>query len=291
MAITAGILARRLRAPWGRIAPGGACHESMTIQIVKSWRVVQTGLGFAFFGVAVLTLGFVAIPISRRFFARGAGSEELRAQRWIHRGMRVFVGFMRGIGLLRFDAVGVERLRARGPLLLVANHPTLLDMVVMESLMPQLDGIVSSSWAENPFLRRTVIAAGYVRNDDGASVVRACLRLLQAGRSVIVFPEGTRSPPGGLRDFQAGAAFVALRSGTPLVPVFLSCEPSTLTKGRSWYDVPAERLHITVRVGEPVTPDPMRYRGVTLPEAARRLTAELREVFLKGLDIADLGTA
>jgi len=76
-----------------------------------------------------------------------------------------------------------------------------------------------------------------------------------------------------------------------MVPVLMSCVPSTLTKGRSWYDVPAEQLHMTVRVGEPITPQPVRYRGVTLPEAARRLTAELREVFLKGLDIADVGTA
>ena len=262
----------------------------MASQIAKRWRLLQTGLSFAVFGAVVLGLGFVVIPTSR-LFARGLESDELRAQRWVHRGCRFFVGFMKGIGLLCLDRVDVERLRVGGPLLLVANHPTLLDLVVMASLMPQLDCIVSGAWAENAFLRRTVVAAGYVRNDDGGSVVRACLRHLQAGRSVIVFPEGTRSPPGGLRDFQAGAAFVALRSGHALVPVLMSCVPSTLTKGRSWYDVPAEQLHMTVRVGEPITPQPVRYRGVTLPEAARRLTAELREVFLKGLDIADVGTA
>ena len=257
---------------------------------MKLWRLVQTGVGFAVFGAVVLLLGFVAIPLSRRL-ARAPASDELRAQHWVHRGARVFIGYMKLVGLLRLDAVGAERLRAGRGLLLVANHPTLIDLVVLASLLPQLDCIVSAAWADNPFLRRTVVAAGYVRNDDGGSVVRACLRLLKAGRSVVVFPEGTRSPPGGLRDFQAGAAFVALRSGQPLVPVFLSCEPSTLTKGRSWYDVPAEQLHVTVRVGESILAQPVRYRDVTLPEAARRLTAELREVFLKGLDIADVGTA
>ena len=262
----------------------------MASQIVKRWRLVQTGLSFAVFGVVVLWLGFVAIPISG-LFARDRESGELRAQRWVHRATRFFVGFMKGIGLLRLDLVGVERLRAGPPLLLVANHPTLLDLVMIASLMPQLDCIVSPAWAENPFLKRTVVSAGYCRGDNPGSVVRACLRHLQAGRSVVVFPEGTRSPPGGLRDFQAGAAFVALRSGQAIVPVLMRCEPATLFKGRSWYDVPAERLHMTVRVGEPVTPQLVRYRGVTLPEAARRLTAELREVFLKGLDIADVGTA
>jgi hypothetical protein len=71
----------------------------------------------------------------------------------------------------------------------------------------------------------------------------------------------------------------------------MSCRPSTLTKGRSWYDVPAEALHVRVRVAPPVSPQPLRYRDVDLAEAARRVTAELREVFLKGLDIADVGSA
>jgi 1-acyl-sn-glycerol-3-phosphate acyltransferase len=257
---------------------------------VKLWRLVQTGIGFAVFGAVVLALGFVAIPLSRRI-ARDPAADELRAQRWVHRGARVFIGYMRAVGLLRLDLEGAERLRTGRPLLLVANHPTLIDLVVLASLMPQLDCIVSASWADNPFLRRTVVAAGYIRSDAGGSVARACLRLLKAGRCVVLFPEGTRSPPGGLRDFQAGAAFVALRSGQPLLPVLLSCEPSTLTKGRSWYDVPAEQLHVTVRVGESILAQPVRYRDVTLPEAARRLTAELREVFLKGLDSADVGTA
>ena len=262
----------------------------MASQLEKPWRLIQTGLSFAFFGGVVLLLGFVAIPASRRL-ARNPGRDDLHAQRWIHRGARLFVAFMRGIGLVRLDRVDTARLRAGGPLLVVANHPTLFDLPVILSLMPQADCIVGAQWAENFFLRRVVAVAGYARNDDGSSVIRACLRHLESGRSVVIFPEGTRSPAGGLGAFRAGAAFVAQRSGRDLVPVLLSCEPPTQTKGRSWYDVPAERLHVRVRVGEPVSPQPLRYRGVDPSEAARRLTAELREVFLKGLDIAEVGSA
>ncbi|HEY8155419.1 MAG TPA: lysophospholipid acyltransferase family protein [Myxococcota bacterium] len=262
----------------------------MASQLEKRWRLVQTGLSFAVFGAVVLALAFVAIPASR-WFARGREPEDLRAQRWIHRGARVFVGFLQGIGLARLERVGTARLRAGGPLLVVANHPTLFDLPLILSSMPQADCIVGAAWAENFFLRRVVLAAGYGRNDDGSSVIRACTRQLQAGRSVVIFPEGTRSPAGGLGAFQAGAAFVALRTGSELVPVLMSCDPPTQTKGRSWYDVPAGRLHVRVRVGEPVAPQPLRYRGVELAQAARRLTAELREVFLKGLDIAEVGSA
>jgi 1-acyl-sn-glycerol-3-phosphate acyltransferase len=262
----------------------------MASQLEKAWRLIQTALSFACFGAVVLALGFVVIPASG-WFARDGEPAELRAQRWIHRGARLFVAFMQGIGLMRLESVGAARLGAGGPLLVVANHPTLFDLPVILSLMPQADCIVGAEWAENPFLRRAVLAAGYGRNDDGSSVIRACKRRLDAGRCVVIFPEGTRSPAGGLGAFRAGAAFVALRTGRDLLPVLLSCQPPTLSKGRSWYDVPRGRLHVRVRVGEPVAPQPLRYRDVDLAQAARRLTAELREVFLKGLDIADVGSA
>ena len=262
----------------------------MAGQLEKPWRLLQTGLSFAVFGGVVLALGFVVIPLSRRL-ARDGEPDDLRAQRWIHRGARVFIGFMQGVGLMRVEQVGTARLRAGGPLLVVANHPTLFDLPLLLSLMPQADCIVGAAWAENFFLRRVVAAAGYGRSDDGSSVVRACKRQLDAGRCVVIFPEGTRSPAGGLREFHAGAAFVALRTGQGLLPVLLRCEPPSQTKERSWYDVPASRLQVRVRVGEPVQPQPLRYREMDLLQAARRFTAELREVFLKGLDIAEVGSA
>ena len=97
----------------------------MPSHLEKSWRLLQTGLSFAVFGGIVLALGFVAIPLSRRL-ARDPQPDDLRAQRWIHRGARCFIGFARGIGLMRVDRVGTDRLRAGGPLLVVANHPTWL---------------------------------------------------------------------------------------------------------------------------------------------------------------------
>jgi 1-acyl-sn-glycerol-3-phosphate acyltransferase len=262
----------------------------MASQLEKPWRLLQTGLSFAVFGGVVLALGFVAIPLSRRL-GRDGEPDDLRAQRWIHRGARVFIGFMQGVGLMRLERVGTARLRAGGPLLVVANHPTLFDLPLILSLMPQADCIVGRKWAENFVLRRVVAAAGYSCNDDGSSVIRACKRQLDAGRAVVIFPEGTRSPAGGLREFHAGAAFVALRTGLDLLPVLLSCQPPTQTKERSWYDVPASQLQVRVRVAEPVRPEALRYREVDLLQAARRLTAELREVFLKGLDIAEVRSA
>jgi 1-acyl-sn-glycerol-3-phosphate acyltransferase len=55
---------------------------------------------------------------------------------------------------------------------------------------------------------------------------------------VLIFPEGTRSPPRGLRRFKAGAFEICLRAGVPLVPILISCDPPTLFKGLAWYALP-----------------------------------------------------
>jgi 1-acyl-sn-glycerol-3-phosphate acyltransferase len=262
----------------------------MRTRVDRLWRLLRTGLGFVGFGVVVLLLAFVVIPLDRRL-VRSSGSRELRAQQLIHRGARLILEIWRRLGVMRVEVVHAARLHDGQPRLVVSNHPTLFDFVVLASLMPQADCIVNGARAENPILRRLLTLAGYVRSDDGVAVVRSCLHRLEAGRSIVIFPEGTRSPAGGLGEFRPGAALLALISGRELLPVLLTCEPQTLKKGQSWYDVPERALQVRVRAGEPILPTPGADRAGGHAQAARRLTAELREFFLKGLDIADVGRA
>jgi 1-acyl-sn-glycerol-3-phosphate acyltransferase len=127
---------------------------------------------------------------------------------------------------------------------------------------------VNAPRSDNFFLRGLIRAAGYVRNDAGASIVRECAERLSRGRSLVVFPEGTRSPAGDLGPFQRGVARIAMEAGCDLLP-----------------------FHATVRVLEPVSSDPARSSGESVSVAARRLTAELRESLSKGLFIVDAGSA
>jgi 1-acyl-sn-glycerol-3-phosphate acyltransferase len=69
-----------------------------------------------------------------------------------------------------------------------------------------------------------------------------CEKNFKAERSLIVFPEGTRSPAHGLRTFKRGAAQIALRTGVPIVLVVITSDPPTLLKGQPWYKVPERPL-------------------------------------------------
>jgi 1-acyl-sn-glycerol-3-phosphate acyltransferase len=133
-----------------------------------------------------------------------------------------------------------------------------------------------------------VTAAGYLANDHGDALVDGCAERIARGRSVVLFPEGTRSPRGGLRRFQRGAAHIALKSGCPIVPVVITCRPPTLLKGQPWHDVPDRRACFVLRVGKPIDPAQYLDAETTVPVAARRLTADLQTLYERQLS-ADEG--
>ena len=250
-------------------------------RIKRIWRIAATGSAFALFGVGGLALAFFAVPILRRL--SGSPLErERRTQRLIQRSFHAFMAYMDFVGLSAIRVQGVERLREPGAHLIVANHPTLLDVVVIGSLMPQLDCVVKREAWSNPFMRGIVAAAGYIPNDSGERLVDLCVERIERGGSLLIFPEGTRSPAGGLGSFQRGAAHTALRSGRPLLPVSIRCDPPTLMRGQKWYDVPSRRMQFSIEVGEPI-PSPALGTGEPRGCAARRMTAELRDFFAKRL--------
>jgi 1-acyl-sn-glycerol-3-phosphate acyltransferase len=244
----------------------------------RALRRSGTGFMFAVFGIGAVLLACVAFPITA--WRRRGEARDLVAQSMVHRFFGAFERLGCALRLFEVRDSGAERLRA-GPGLVVANHPTLLDVVFLVARMPQADCIVKAEALRNPFLRRAVSAAGYIANADGPAVVAACVERIRAGRSVIVFPEGTRSPLRGLRPFKRGAARVALGSQGLVTPVTLRCDPPALGKDQRWWAIPARRLVFTIEVGEPFhATDWIGSEGmVSTPRSARHLTAVLRDYF------------
>ncbi|HKA15522.1 MAG TPA: lysophospholipid acyltransferase family protein [Myxococcota bacterium] len=248
----------------------------------RPYRVALRALGFASFGVVSLTLGLVVLPLQRlagRWRQRGE-SAEIRAQRAIHRGMRLWVRFGNLSGFAKVSVHGVDALRS-GPVVIVANHPSLIDTPILLSVLPQADLIVNTAWGDNPFLRHCVDGAGYLRAERGAVMVRHAIERLRAGRTLLVYPEGSRTPPEGLRAFERGAAQIALLAGCQIVPVVICADPRALMKGQPFADVPEQCPEWRVEVGPPIHPADYLRRGEGSSAAARRITAALQEYFEK----------
>lgn len=235
-------------------------------------------MAFGAFGVGAIALAGLVLPLGLVTGGTPAHRER-RAQRLLHHAAALFVWFMSRLGLIRVRWIGLDTPAERAPRLIVANHPTLIDVVLLLAWLPQADCIVKSAARGNTFLRGLVRRAGYLCNDHGDAIVAASVARLRAGRSVIVFPEGTRSPSTGLGTFQRGAAHIALTRGCPILPVVITCRPPTLGKGHRWHDVPDHTVDFVVRAGDPVDPAPYLLDGTHARAAARRLTADLRTYY------------
>jgi len=261
-----------------RAAPDAAPRAALA---ARAWQVARRSVAFAYYGLGGLAIATVVLPAQRRL-ARLRGDAEppdLAAQRIAQRGSQSFIRLMERLGLLRVHWSGAERLRA-GPFVVVANHPSLIDTPLLTSRMPQADFVVSPGWSENPFLRRAVAQTGYLRTDRGArALLREAVARLRAGRSVVIFAEGSRTPAEGLRPFQRGAAHIALASGRDLLPVSIRVAPRTLMKGQSWAHTPERTPEWHVEVGEPLRPAELVGAIGDRRLAAQRLTGILQDYF------------
>ena len=251
----------------------------MPDRIDRYWRVMATAIAFVSFGLGGLLLRMIFFPLLA-VVVRHRERKARLARLAIHYLFRFFVRFMRFLGVLEFRIVGVEKLNRRG-LLILANHPTLIDVVFLISLVPNANCVVKSSLLSNPFTRGPMTATNYIRNDSGPGLVEDCIKSITAGNNLIVFPEGTRTPVGGLPKLQRGAANIAVRGNFDITPVVIRCEPLTLTKGLPWWRVPIRRVQFVIDVRDdlPVAPF-LAQAGGEATLASRRLTSHLHEYFL-----------
>jgi len=201
----------------------------------------------------------------------------------IHTFFGIFVWLMRLLGIMRLDMHNVEALRKAGPVIVLANHPTLIDVVVLISCIPYANCIVKSTLWKNPFYGGVVRAAGYISNDDPDALIDDCVASLDDGTPLIIFPEGTRTVPGQPLRFVRGAAHIALKSRAAIQPVVIQCDPPTLTKGEKWYKIPPKRFRFSIRARPLLEVAGFNVDSEPSSIAARKLTEQLERYFTSEL--------
>lgn len=244
------------------------------------WRLLATGGCFAAFGFGGLALATCVFPL---LLAIPGKTREHRARWVIHKSFAIFIRLMESVGIMRFEVIGADRLRQCRNVLVLANHPTLIDVVALISLMPSASCVVKRALWRNPFLGGVVRAAGYISNSDPENLIQDCAKDMATGQPLIIFPEGTRSSPGQPLRFVRGASYIALKSGKPILPVLIACNPSTLTKREKWYHIPHRRFHLRIEVLEPVAASDWVNTDEPPAIAARKLTQSLEHFFTKEL--------
>ncbi|QUM76035.1 1-acyl-sn-glycerol-3-phosphate acyltransferase [Moritella sp. 24] len=211
------------------------------------WRLFATAMCFSLFGAGALVLTLFVFPI-QKLCIRGEQAQKRTARKTVHYSFRFFIATMAFTRIFEFDLRDKAELAQRQGQLILANHPSLIDVVVLLSIIPNADCVVKAHLFSNPFIRGVIKNTGYISNADPESLLSACKSSLEQGNNLIIFPEGTRTVPGKEVVFQRGAANIALRCEVPITTVLINVTPTTLTKAESWYQIPSEKAKFTLQL-------------------------------------------
>jgi len=246
----------------------------------RLWRLLATATSFALFGLGGLCLRLVIFPLLA-LIPGSATAHRQRARGMVSRLFWLFIRFMARTGVLTYHIEGAERLGRPGQMI-IANHPSLIDVVFLIGLVREANCVVKQSLWQNPCTRGPVRATGYISNDGSMEMLDTAVHALEQAQTLIIFPEGTRTQPGQPPCFHRGAAAIALRGAQVITPVTIRVSPTTLTKAEPWYRIPAQRVHFSLRVGADIDPQAFAAKGPA-PKASRALNDHLHHYFNKEL--------
>ncbi|GLT18063.1 1-acyl-sn-glycerol-3-phosphate acyltransferase [Vibrio zhanjiangensis] len=240
------------------------------------WRVFATGCCFSAFGLGSLILSFVAIPIIR-LTTLDTKKREYKVQEAIQYAFDIFCHLMKLCGVIDYEIIGADIIQQDRSCIIVANHPSLIDYVLIASQLKHCDCLVKSAIWSNPFMKHVVKAAGYIPNEGPDDLLAACGERFNDGNVLLIFPEGTRTTPGIKSKLQRGAAQIAIRTERDLRIVHITVTPSFLTKEKKWYQVPEKKPFFKVEVKDKVEIKPFITQTTSPTKAARRLHQYLAE--------------
>lgn len=219
-------------------------------RLAKLWRLIKTLLAMALFALGSILASIILAPVLAL-----VPYPSLIKRRWTRRIIsslaRFYLRFLRLIGLIRLQLNAIDNLDQPGQLI-IANHPTLLDAILLMALLPHANFVVKAAMARNPVTACLVSMAAYIPNDfEGSDLINRSVEALQDGQSLVIFPEGTRTAAEQLK-FQRGAAHIALQARCVIQPVLIDCQPVVLRKQDKWHQVPRETPLFTLRTLAPV---------------------------------------
>lgn len=239
------------------------------------WRGVATALGFVIFGVVGVSFKIFLLPYLLRP-TQGDLVRTKQARRLVTRSWYWFTQYLIASGIVEAKFHGFERLGRTGQLIL-ANHPSLLDVVFILSRVPEANCIIKADLQRNPAMSGPIRACDYVPNTEDMDFVERIHEILQH-ESLLVFPEGTRTGWDGVVKFHRGAVSIGLRSAQVITPIVVKMTPPNFKKGQPWYKIPLQKPIYEFTVGEDILPSEWLAQK-PLPIAARHLNDYLQHYF------------
>lgn len=148
--------------------------------------------------------------------------------RWMHRHACFWSWGGLNVAGVRYRVAGAENVPTEGPVIFMSNHQGNFDILTLYQAVPRpFAWLAKEELFKIPVFGHSMARGGYIPIDrsDGRKALKslaAAAELIRAGRSVLMFPEGTRSTDGQLLPFKRGGFILAAKAGVPVVPIAIS---------------------------------------------------------------------
>lgn len=222
------------------------------------FRILLVGLCFALFGSICLIGNIFFIPLIllrlHRFLSVQNLSRDIVRYSW-----RFFLWCANILGVIKCEYSGFEKLNSRDSRqnpndspkdsndsrIFIANHPSLLDVVLIIAKIRRINCVVKADLCKNPFLFAAIKASGYIPNSANEILLQNSLSALNRGESLLIFPEGTRTKDSII--FHKAASYIAINAAQSLAMIFIKMRPRSLKKGEKWYHTQKMKYSVILR--------------------------------------------
>ena len=253
--------------------------KNCSVGFIKIARIALIALCFILFGIICLVGNLFFVPLILLGLQRFAPIQNL-SRDIVRFSWGFFLWCAKMLGAINYSYSGFDKLdSAQKSQILIANHPSLLDVVLIIARIRHINCVVKDSLRKNPFLFAAIRASGYIRADE--SLLENSLSALYQGESLLIFPEGTRTKDSII--FHKAASYIAINGAKNLAVIFIKMRPLALKKGEKWYDTPREKLVYDIALHKIL--DLQNFaNGISNPLRVRKLHSTLSDIYKEEFD-------
>lgn len=212
----------------------GNIEQKMIRSFIAYCRILLVFCCFGIFGLICLLGNIVFLPIIalklQKYLSVCYFCRDLVYFSW-----RFFLFCTRVLGVVQLDFKNFHSLGKKGEII-IANHPSLLDVVFLLAHVRHLNCIIKAKLQHNFFLFGAILAGNYIPNTQDDNCLDRAIEALRRGECLLIFPEGTRSGENGVLLFHKAASYIAIHGAVILTPLFIHNTPKALQKNSIGWD-------------------------------------------------------